>query len=244
MIEPKQRPATVTVAFWLQLGAAAALMVIVALIVVDSIYYAGLIDRAAELTNAEPAEVSSERASNVAGAAVGCAVAVVLAVWSVATAVPFGRGSNVGRVLACVGAGLQLLCCVGSTGAGSLMFLFVASLPEDPALAEDEVWPADSAFYEKLYELDESGTMAWLAPVVPLAAVTVFLLSIAVGVLLLVPPSNRYFRTEPVPPAYVPYPYGYAVPVYYAYPPPQYGAPPAPPKREVDHPSPDVDPPC
>lgn len=213
----RPRPATVTVAFVLQLALAAALLGFAVLTVVDAVVYDGLIDEAAKLTRADPDEVAAERAFGVQWAAMTGVPAVALLVLFAATAFPVRSGSNVARILACLGAGVPLLCGVvcGGLGAMAASLMLASGGPEQAA--EDGFWPEDSAFYDRLYELEGTGSASWLGVILPALLAAVVMMSIAVAVLLLVPPSNRYYRRlEPPPPATPGYPFAYPVPPGYA----------------------------
>ncbi|WP_345070210.1 hypothetical protein [Phytohabitans flavus] len=218
----RRRPATVTVAFGLQLGVVAILLALAALTVVEAVVYDGLIDRAAELTNADPEEVSMERASNVQITAFTTLAAVVLLALFAATAFPVRSGSNVARILTCVGAGIPALCCVACGGFGTLAAVLLIGFAPPEDLDEEGPWLEETPFYDKLFELESTGSAAWLGGLVPALIVLGCVLAIVVAILLLVPPSNRYYR-PPLPPLTTPgYPFAYPVPPGppYAYPAP------------------------
>ncbi|MEJ3742485.1 hypothetical protein WEI85_04215 [Actinomycetes bacterium KLBMP 9797] len=241
------RPATVAVAFWLQVVIVAVGLVVLTLNVVRAIWYDTVIDRAARLTNPDSADVSAERAFNVEDAAITSAPVLLLVVWLAATLVPVWRGSNVGRILTCVGVGLPVVCCVGVGGGFSLLalpfFFLAASDPEfaeedDPWAEEGGPWVDDTPFYDKLYELESQSVMSALTAVVPLGFALLFAIALAIGVLLLVPPSNRYFNPgsgRPAPSLYAAGPYP-AYPIYptHHWPPPPPTPPPPPPPRQDD----------
>ncbi|MFD0747348.1 hypothetical protein ACFQ1L_40235 [Phytohabitans flavus] len=208
----RRRPATVTVAFGLQLGVVAILLALAALTVVEAVVYDGLIDRAAELTNADPEEVSMERASNVQITAFTTLAAVVLLALFAATAFPVRSGSNVARILTCVGAGIPALCCVACGGFGTLAAVLLIGFAPPEDLDEEGPWLEETPFYDKLFELESTGSAAWLGGLVPALIVLGCVLAIVVAILLLVPPSNRYYR-PPLPPLTTPgYPFAYPVP--------------------------------
>ncbi|MFC0531814.1 hypothetical protein [Phytohabitans kaempferiae] len=212
----RPRPATVTVAFRLQLGLVAVLLVLAVLMVVDAVAYSGLIDRAAELTNADPDEVSMERAFNVEWAVMTGLPAIALLALFAATALPVRSGSNVARILTCVGAGFPLLCCGVAGGAGTLAMVPLLAL-EPEELEQEEFLPGDSPFYDKLYELESAGPTSGLAILIPILIFAAIAMAVAIAVLLLVPPSNRYYRPEQPPPLQTPvYPSVYPVPPGYA----------------------------
>jgi hypothetical protein len=245
----RARPATVSVAFWLQLGVAAVLLLFAVLTVVEAVVYDGLIDRAAELTNADPDEVSSERGFNVEWAVLTGLPAVALLGLFAGTAVPVRSGSNVARILTCVAAGFPMVCCAAFGGLGALMALPLLALEDPEQLGEDPFWPDESPFYEKLYELQGTGVDSWLSGILPMLLMLGFAMSTAAAVLLLVPPSNRYYR-PPAPPHVPPaYPPVYPAPPGYVLVPassvpwitgiqPQPPPPPSPPPQSEDQPPP------
>ncbi|WP_173059805.1 hypothetical protein [Phytohabitans houttuyneae] len=216
-----RRPASVTVAFWLQVAAVLALLVMVGLTVAYAVYFDGQISRVAEMVpDADPDEVSAERTGNVVTSVVTGALILVVAVCLAATAVPMFRGSNVARIMVFVAAGAHiLLCAAPCIGGAAVAPIFLASAPEEPYLGE-EPWE-ESRFLETLYSESlpfEDGYFLGMAAGTGLE----LMLVIAVVVLLVVPPANRYFVPRPPAPAwaggYV-LPAGTLVPAQ-AYPPP------------------------
>ncbi|HEX5598279.1 MAG TPA: hypothetical protein VFX61_20025 [Micromonosporaceae bacterium] len=232
------RPATVTVAFYLQLGIVLILLLTVAAAVAQAIHFDGVIDRAAAASGVDPRLAEDERMVNVFDTLMVGGPVLLLAVWFGACAVPMLRGSNVARVLAFVGVGLEFLACCAPFGAGMLflpmMIAASGSYPEDDWAEYPPDWDegssrAESEFYDMLYPAD----VDWVFAVGSLAGTIVFALSAAVAVLLLLPTSSRYFvpRQNP-PPGFWP-PAGYPAhsypppPAAYPYPPhPAYGYPP------------------
>lgn len=208
------RPVTVSVAFWLQLAAVAVLLVVIGLAVVGAVQADDQITRAAETVgDADPDEVSGERLGNVVSAVVIGMSALFLAVWLAATARPVRRGGYTARVLVYVGAGLQLLVCVGQSCLGALFVPFAFGAEGDWTEAEDGelVWE-ESEFSETLYgsadltsDILSAGILGGMA--------LVFALTVAVVLLVTLPPADRYFarpadRPAPVGPVPPPYPFG------------------------------------
>lgn len=223
------RPTQVTVAFWLQLTAAALLLVLVGAAIAYAVYFDGEISRAAELVpDADPTEVSDERTGNIFMASMIGVPALLLALWLAAAAVPVRRGSNAGRILVFVAAGGQLLFCAlqGCGGLFVVPFVFIAGepeFPEDGETAWEDVPWEESEFYDALYS-DPDPFFDILFPVAGSGAFLVFMLAVALVLLLALPPANRYFVPRvhapapgwPLPaaahPAYPtahPYPVGY-----------------------------------
>ena len=221
------RPALVTVAFWLQVGAVLLLLGLVGLLIAHAVYYDDQISRAAGLVpDVDPAEVSGERSGNVLGAVIPGAVLLVVAGWLGATALPMRRGRNVARVLVFVGAGAHLLVCAGPCLGGLATIPFaVTSYPEtgpDGVPLDGVPWE-ESRFLDTLYSATMAVDDAFFGGFAIGTGIEV-LLALAIVVLLAVPPANRYFVPRPPAPAW---PSGYALPVGYApvgYPPPV-GAP-------------------
>lgn len=205
------RPSTVTTAFGLQLGVVAVLLVLAVGMAVEAVVYDGLIDEAARLTDADPDEVAMERAFNVEWVVItGLPVLALLGLYA-GTAFPVRSGSNVARILTCVATGLPAVFCVACGGLGALVAIPLLAW-DDPGATEEDFWSEESPFYEKLYELQATGLSSVLTDVGMLLIMTAFAASIAVAVLLLVPPSNRYYR--PPAPLHAPpvYPFAYPVP--------------------------------
>ncbi|MET7667593.1 hypothetical protein [Micromonospora luteifusca] len=216
------RPVTVTIAFWLQLAVVLVLLGLAALTVADAVHFDGQIDRAVRLVpDADPEEVTGERQRNVAMALILGVPAVLLAVWLAVTAVPVRRGGNVARILVFVASGTQLLVCVAQCCSGGFLvpLLTIPETSAEPPADWDEEWET-STFFDTLY----SGNESWDALFIPaagLGVLTVLTLSVAVVLLLALPPANRWFvpRTanEALPgpawvmpvPTYVPTGYGY-----------------------------------
>lgn len=206
---PPIRPATVTVAFWLQLASAAVLLLLIGLLIWHAVYWNGEIDRAVRLVpNADPAEVAGERWSNVLMSAVLGAVALGLAGWLAVTAPYVRRGHNAARILVFAAAGVLLLICLGPTVLAPLAIPFAiagAAWPQEPPpeAAADLGWEP-SAFVETLHAEPHPIDDLFLAAGA-LGVGTVFLLIVAVVLLLTVPPAGRYFvsRVAPYPTAKV-----------------------------------------
>ncbi|WDZ86136.1 hypothetical protein [Micromonospora cathayae] len=214
------RPTIVSVAFWLQLGLAGVLLAVAGLAIAAAVQFDGQITRAAEIVSgADPDEVSGERVGNVLTAVLLAVPALFLAVWFAATARPLRRGGNTARTLVYVGAGLQLLLLCGQGCLG--LFLLPFSGGGDWTEAEDGelVWE-ESEFSETLYGDVDLGTE--LLGVGSFGGLLlVFALSLAVVLLVSVPPANRYFVPRTEQPA-VPPPVAWS---YLAAPPPAYATP-------------------
>ncbi|WP_433315503.1 hypothetical protein [Micromonospora chersina] len=225
------RPGAVTAAYWLQLAAVAVLLVLVCLVVIEAVRYDAQIDEALRrVPDADPTEVSDERAGNVFGSLFLGVPALLLAVWLAATALPLRRGSNVARILVFVAAGGQVLLCLGQGCVGLLVIplAFAAGLgdPEvDPSagdVPDTGAW-AESRFLETLYDQGEPGVVP--TAIGGIGILLVLTLTAAVVVLLLLPDSRRWFGGPTVVPSPVgPWP-GYA----YGYGPGHYGWPAPPP---------------
>ncbi|MFG3698772.1 hypothetical protein ACGF5C_12765 [Micromonospora sp. NPDC047620] len=224
------RPATVTIAFWLQLVAVLVLLGLVALVVTQAIQWDGQIDRAVRaVPDADPDEVRGERWSNVVGAVVLGLPALLLALWLAATALPVRRGGNVARILVFVAGGIQLVVCCGQSFAGVLAFPLLLGLglgfdepyaegeyPADGSVDPEADFWAESKFVETLYS-ESDPFDAVLFPLAGLGVLTVLLLTLAVVLLLALPPAHRWFVPRAAFPAAPLPPAGYAViPVAYA----------------------------
>jgi hypothetical protein len=163
----------------------------------------------------------------VTGATVLGIPVLLMAVWFGVTAFGVRRGSNAARILTLIGVAAPLgfgalLCVFG----GFAVLMFAMSGPPGDFTGEDysedfgeDLGAGEPAFFTELYRLDEGGWSAVLSGLGEIAAVTAFMLSIAVAVLLL--SANAYFRPRPPAPwpAYPPYPPS-------PYPPPPYPPPP------------------
>ncbi|MEW2142909.1 hypothetical protein AB0869_08850 [Micromonospora vinacea] len=216
------RPATVTIAVWLQLAVVLVLLGLAALTVAQAVHFDGQIDRAVRLVpDADPNEVTGERQGNVAMALIFGVPAVLLAVWLAATVVPVRRGGNVARILVFVASGAQLLVCSAQCCSGGFLvpLLTMPEIAAEPPPDWDEEWET-STFFDTLY----AGTDPWddlFFPAAGLGVLTVLALSATVVLLLALPPANRWFvpRTahEALPrpawvvpvPTYAPAGYGY-----------------------------------
>ncbi|MCW6005392.1 hypothetical protein K1W54_12485 [Micromonospora sp. CPCC 205371] len=199
------RPASVTVAFCLQLVAALALLLMVGLVVAYAVYFDGQISRAVELVpEADPDEVSGERVGNIVTSVVMGVMILAVAVWLAATAVPVLRGSNVARILVFVAAGAHLLLCAAPClGGAALVPILLAGAPEEspegPYVGE-EPWE-ESRFIETLYSQTLPVDDAFFLGMTVGSGIEI-LLATAVVVLLAVPPASRYFVPRRPPPAW------------------------------------------
>ncbi|MFI6227241.1 hypothetical protein ACIBCR_07950 [Micromonospora echinospora] len=228
------RPTAVTVAFWLQLATVVVLLVTVGLTVAGAVQFDGQIDRAAaRVPDADPDEVSGERFGNVFMTVLFCLPALVLAGWLAATARPMLRGGGTARVLVFVAGGAQLLCCFGQgcLGFAFLPFFLVGEEWAEPTTGPDgePVWE-ESEFLDVLYGgAGVGGDLLTAAG--GLGVGIALLLTLAVVLLLALPPGSRYFQPEtgdqsPTPPGSWPWP---PVPVA----PPAYPVPPSGPASPV-----------
>ncbi|MDG4761009.1 hypothetical protein [Micromonospora sp. WMMD710] len=218
------RPATVTIAFWLQLAVVLVLLGLAALTVVETVHFDNQIDRAVRLVpDADPAEVAGERQGNVAMGFILGVPALLLAVWLAVTALPVWRGGNLARILVFVASGAQLLVCVAQCCSGGFIvpLLTTREIDAESVPESADEWDT-STFFDTLY----SGTDPWddlFFPAAGLGVLTVLTLSTAVVLLLALPPANRWFVpgtalptpawASPVPgyapTAYLPTGYGY-----------------------------------
>ncbi|WBB78202.1 hypothetical protein O7606_18415 [Micromonospora sp. WMMD882] len=243
------RPTTVTVAFWLQLATVGLLLAVAGLAVASAAQFDGQITRAAEIvSDADPAEVSGERFGNVLLAVTTGLPALFLAVWFAATARPTRRGGLAARTLVYVGAGLHLLFCVVGGCVGALTVPF--GIGADGDWTEDDngdlVWQ-ESEFAETLYGADDP-TYQFLSLGSLGGILLAVALTVAVVLLLTLPPADRYFRPraeQPAGPAQPPWHYP-APPVglpWYAPPPGQPLLPGYPPPSGYPTPPPGYPPP-
>jgi hypothetical protein len=203
------RPASVTVAFWLQIGAAVLVLAMVGVLVAHAVYYDDQISRAVALVpGADPTEVSDERSSNLFGAQIPGVVLLLVAGWLLATAVPLLRGRNIARILVFVGAGAHLLLCAGPCLAGLAIIPFAIGGVSDPGIGDvpvdGDVWE-QSRFYDTLYSATTSSDDAFFGSLAIGTGLEV-LLVIAIVLLVALPPAHRYFVPRPPTPAW---PVGY-----------------------------------
>ncbi len=212
------RPAVVAVAFWFHVALVVLLLILVGTAIVDAVHHNGLIDEAARATNADPQEVAIARDDNLTGVLFACLPLGVLALWLGGTVWGMRRGSNVARILTWVGLAAPVVLALLSCLLGGLfgfvgLFLFALLLPDDPAFDEAPVdddasgWTDGTLFYDKLYSLDSGGWSIAFDAIMITAAALALLLAIALGVLLLTGPANRYFRPQQTP-RRPPMPYG------------------------------------
>ncbi|XTZ13566.1 hypothetical protein ACQSSU_18750 [Micromonospora echinospora] len=200
-VEPVRaaRPTAVTVAFWLQLATVVVLLVAVGLTVAAAVQFDGQIDRAAaRVPDADPDEVSGERFGNIFMTVLVCLPALVLAGWLAATARPVLRGGGTARVLVFVAGGAQLLCCFGQgcLGFAFLPFFLAGEEWTEPTAGPDgePLWE-ESEFLDTLYgSAGVSGDLLTAAG--GLGVGVALLLTLAVVLLLALPPGSRYFQPE------------------------------------------------
>jgi hypothetical protein len=212
------RPASVTVAFWLQLAVVLVLFVMVGLVVAYAMYFDGQISRAVELVpEADPDEVSAERVGNLVTSVVLGAIILAVAVWLAASAVPVLRGSNVARILVFIAAGAHVLLCAAPCLSGAAIApVFLAGAPEEPpagVYVGEEAWQ-ESRFIETLYSQTLPFDDAFFLGMT-VGSVMEVMLAVAVVVLLAVPPASRYFVPRRPAPAWSG---GYAPPAGSAWP--------------------------
>jgi hypothetical protein len=213
------RPTSVTVAFWLQLGAVLLLLGLVGLLIAHAIYYNGQISRVvAVVPDANPVEVSDERSGNIFRTVLTGAVLLWMAAWLAATAVPMRRGRNLARILVFVCAGAHLLVCLAPCAGGVLAIPSLIGGIADNAGIEEVPWE-QSRFLDTLAAQTSRFDDAVFGGVTGGIGIE-WLLVTAIAVLLLTPPANRYFLPRPQPPVW---PGGYPSPG-----PQQWGARPQP----------------
>jgi hypothetical protein len=230
------RPAIVTTAVWLQLVAVVTALAAIAVTWLGYVAYDSLISRAAQIVpGAEPGIVAGERGGNLFGAIVGTVLFGAVALGFGLTARPMWKGSNIARLLNLIGSGLLaggalLFCVCGGIGGVMMIPLLGAGIStSDPYLPPDEAFPADpwtpEPFYNALWDL-EADSMMWHSIAVGLSVPLLLLIAMAAFVLLIVPPSARWFSPASASASAVKVQHVY-VPVYYPYPYP-YPYPPAP----------------
>jgi len=248
------RPATVTIGAAFQAAAVLLLLVLIGLAWLARAQYDGFADEAARLVSTKPGELADEHQSNLTMAIVLTVLALIAAAWFGATLWPLFRGANVARILSAIGAfaipGLGLLMILGSCLSGAFLLFFLAGAPfeEEPITVDGstEDLPDDfygSPFQEKLWDLESAATFTW-ANLLPLVVMAVVGLLAVVAVMLVLPPTNRWYNPARAIAAGRPYPVPVYYPVYYPYPappapsvtppPPAPPAPPVTPAAEVD----------
>lgn len=190
------RPATVTIAFILLVLAAVLILLPLISLIYELTHFEALLRRAAESTGGDAAAQSEARTTEQVGGAISIGLLVLTSIGLLVPSMFLLRGSNAGRVLSCIAAGLAALCCF----AGGALALAGQSAPDT------------SEMQRELTRLQTEETPTWVGLSV-LPAVLAPLLAIAALIMLLLPPSNRFFRPPP-PAAPTAYQYG----GYYAYP--------------------------
>jgi hypothetical protein len=225
--EPPSRPRTVTAAVAVLFVAVLVMLLLAGLALNEAIHYDGLVSRAADATGATGFLVSDERSFNAVFSAGLIAVLGMVAAYFAGFAWPLSRGRNYARIAAWVGCGIPLLLGLLCGGAGLVFGSTGGSMEVDPD--ED---PAAARFYDELDRLSAQESRIWVDVLGAVGALVLFGLLVAMAVLLLVPPSNGYFRpvrsTDPPPPAAYFYPlYPAAHPVVPMSAPPAESAPPA-----------------
>ncbi|MEU8818550.1 hypothetical protein [Actinoplanes sp. NPDC048796] len=241
-------PVTVRVALYFQLAVVAMLLLFIGVSTAHAIHYDGLITEAALATGADPGDVGAERSYNLTGAVLPAVPALILAVWLSITAVLVRRGNNTGRILTLAGMGAPVVLSLGGCLFGGFgVFFLIDALAsgfggddgsaddpyEDGTAYTDEPYPG-VAFWDKLADLDSSGWNIAFEVISFSALLLAFACAIVTAVLLLVGPSNRFFRPgRPQPAA----PFGYGPPPAYPVPPHFASAYPAPPHPAAAYPS-------
>ncbi|MDG6103257.1 hypothetical protein Daura_17265 [Dactylosporangium aurantiacum] len=200
------RPAQVTVAFWLQLAAVVLLLGLTGLAIAHAVHYDREISRVAALVgSADPDEVRDERTGNVVATLFVGVPALVLAAWLSATARPVLRGSNVARVFVFVAGGGQLLLTLCQFCGGFLLLPLAFAVPDggDDVVVDDGVsWEEHSDFLDTLYADPDLFSEIFFGGAL-LVALTVLVLTLAVVLLVALPPAHRYFvpkAPQPWPP--------------------------------------------
>jgi hypothetical protein len=188
------RPATVTIAFVLLVLAAVLILLPLISLIYELSHFESLLRRAAERTGTDPAAQSDTRTTEQIGGAITIGLLVLASIGLLVPSMFLLRGSNAGRVLSCVAAALATLCCF----AGGAFAIAGQSAPDTSELQRE------------LTRLQTEETPTWVG-LSALPAALVPLLAIAALVMLVLPPSNRFFRPPAAPEAYQ---YGN----YYAYP--------------------------
>jgi hypothetical protein len=187
----------VTIAFVLLVLAGVLILLPLISLIYDLAHFDDLLRRAVERTGNDPAARAQAHATELVGNTIAIVLVVLTSVALLVPAVFLPRGSNVGRILSCIGAGLAALCCC----AGAALAFAGQSAPDTSDLQRE------------VTRLQAEETPAWVGLSV-LPAALVPLLGIAALVLLVVPPSNRFFR----PPGILSEPTAYQYGGYYAYP--------------------------
>ncbi|WP_433363857.1 hypothetical protein [Dactylosporangium sp. CA-152071] len=205
-------------AFWLQLAASAVLLTVVGMVVAYAVHYDAEISRAAGMVpGVDPREVDTERTGNLFSALFVGVPALVLALWLGITALPVLRGSNVARIFVFVAAAGQLLLITLQMCGGLLMLPLLATADWDSEVVVDDgaSWdsPEASQFQSILWDrVEDFSDLAFLGGALGLFLVVT--LSVAVVLLLALPPAHRYFvprAAAPVPPAWPAYPGPYFI---------------------------------
>jgi hypothetical protein len=198
---PKSRTVTVALAL---LGISAVVSVAVSVMFIhDYAGYADVATRAGLTTEASQSRIQDDISGQHAidGFSAGAFGFMALAL---AGSAVWARRLNIGRILACVTAGLQALCCGGVMGFLSL-----------------GVWARDvngeDAYLDAVTRLQYDAQPGWIKALIPTSAALLPILGLVVVILLLLPSSNRFYRPAPAPPA--------APAAYYGPPPPAYGPP-------------------
>jgi hypothetical protein len=184
----------VTIAFVLLVLAAVLILLPLISLIYELTHFEDLLRRAVERTGNDPIARAEAHTSELVSGAIAIALLVLTSIGLLVPSVFLLRGSNVGRVLSCVAAALAALCCV----AGGAFAIAGQSAPDTSELQRE------------LTRLQTEETPTWVG-LSALPAALVPLLAISALVMLVLPPSNRFFRPPVAPEVYQ---YGN----YYAYP--------------------------
>ncbi|WP_027342918.1 hypothetical protein [Hamadaea tsunoensis] len=229
-----RRPGSVTAAGVLIGVIVAAALIAVAAAWMSYVQYDGWITTAAKLSFAAADEVADERQYNLYGAIGGSVLALVVLLWFAIPLRALLRGGRVARVFALIGAfagpGVVALLVIGSCVLGGALMAMVGAGGGFDSGSPDGLGDLDpvltSPLQARLSAMEET-EYGW-SNVGAYAVLVILLAMVAVAILLVVGPSNRFFNPRR---AYQPFApgYGYAAPGYgYAYPNPQYPGQPYP----------------
>jgi hypothetical protein len=196
-------PPTVSLAFVLLTTAAVLGLLPLVPLVYELTHFEGVLRRAAERTMASPHEVSQERIANRIVTGVGIVTVLLTSAALFVPALWLRRGSPVARVLSCISGVGAAFCCCGGYG--------LSLAGQSP--------PTGTDLQQEVSRLSAQETPAWVG-LSGLPAVLIAPFAITAVVLLLLPPSNRYFYRRPAPEAGQPYG------EYYGYPGPWWGGQP------------------
>ncbi|GAA5177095.1 hypothetical protein GCM10023322_00900 [Rugosimonospora acidiphila] len=171
-----RRPWTVTVAIGALLGTAAVLLAQAAAVLYDLVNYGKLVDLAGELTHASAADIGTEKSQSDTSDATTLLVVLIGVLVLLLAAAGVRRASNRARLLTLLTSGLLLVGC-GAT------------------LAVDNLFaPPTSVLQHEAIRLQDASYPGWVN-LAELAGLLIYPLLLGAFVLLLLPASNRYFRS-------------------------------------------------